>query len=61
MGLCGQIFKMCSDNEINTNVVNTTVSDNNKNNNNKTDAITVNLVIPSDLNINLHLYIHNAN
>lgn len=58
MGLCGQIFKMCKEGETNTNVIDREII---PSEDNKPNAITVNLVIPSDLNINLHLYIHNTN
>ena len=48
MGLCGQLFNYKEENN-DTNVANK---------NTLPDAISVNLNIPNEVNVNLHVYIH---
>ena len=56
MGLCAQIFKEGKKEEMKYN------NTNKKNySNNTKDAITINLQMPSELNVNLHLFVHVVN
>ena len=56
MGLCAQVFKEAKKEEMKYN------NTNKKNySRNTKDAITINMVMPSEMNVNLHLYIHVVN